>query len=83
MNRGHGQICPLISSTQRSTRETGADHVRFFGYEEQQLREERAGVHKRDFIGWADVFADPLADGHMRSDPSALAEKTWDLAVWL
>ncbi|GAB4596035.1 hypothetical protein MOKP4_31260 [Mycobacterium avium subsp. hominissuis] len=36
-----------------------------------------------DFKGWADVFADRLADGRMRSYVKALAEKTWDLAVWL
>lgn len=36
-----------------------------------------------DFKGWANVFADRLSDGRMRSYVKALAEKTWDLAVWL
>jgi hypothetical protein len=36
-----------------------------------------------DFKGWANVFADRLADGRMRSYVKTLAEKTWDLTVWL
>ena len=36
-----------------------------------------------DFKGWANIFADRLADGRMRSYVKALAEKTWDLTVWL
>ncbi len=36
-----------------------------------------------DFKGWANIFADKLTEGRMRSYLKTLAEKTWDLTVWL
>jgi hypothetical protein len=36
-----------------------------------------------DVKGWADVFAERLADGRVRSCVNALADKGWDLTVWL
>jgi hypothetical protein len=36
-----------------------------------------------DFKGWANIFAERLAEGRMRSYLKSLADKTWDLAVWL
>ncbi|EYT59721.1 hypothetical protein [Microbacterium sp. UCD-TDU] len=36
-----------------------------------------------DFKGWANIFADRLAEGRMRSYLKALVDKTWDLTVWL
>jgi hypothetical protein len=36
-----------------------------------------------DFKGWANIFADRLADGRMRAYIKGLVDKTWDLAVWL
>lgn len=36
-----------------------------------------------DFKGWTNIFADRLTEGRMRSYMKALAEKTWDLTVWL
>ncbi|GLB86911.1 MULTISPECIES: hypothetical protein [Mycobacterium] len=36
-----------------------------------------------DFKAWANIYADRLADGRMRSYVKALSEKTWDLTVWL
>lgn len=36
-----------------------------------------------DFKGWSTIFAERLSDGRVRSYLKALAEKTWDLTVWL
>tara|TARA_B100000678_G_scaffold207416_1_gene175000 strand:- start:2634 stop:3605 length:972 start_codon:yes stop_codon:yes gene_type:complete len=36
-----------------------------------------------DFKGWASIYAERLTDGRMRNYLKALADKTWDLTVWL
>lgn len=36
-----------------------------------------------NFKAWADIFAEALATGKHRSYLKALADKTWDLTVWL
>jgi hypothetical protein len=36
-----------------------------------------------DFKGWANIFAERLAEGRMRSYLKSLVDKTWDLTVWL
>jgi hypothetical protein len=36
-----------------------------------------------DFKGWANIFAERLAEGRLRSYLKSLIDKTWDLTVWL
>jgi len=36
-----------------------------------------------DFKGWANIFADRLSNGRLRTYLKTLVERTWDLAVWL
>jgi hypothetical protein len=36
-----------------------------------------------DFKGWANIFANCLAEGRLRNYLKALVDKTWDLTVWL
>jgi hypothetical protein len=36
-----------------------------------------------DFKNWADIFAKTLATGKQRAYLKAVADKTWDLVVWL
>ena len=36
-----------------------------------------------DFKGWGNIFAERLAEGRVRSYIKVLADKTWDLSVWL
>ncbi|HJQ00386.1 MAG TPA: hypothetical protein VJ851_02195 [Jatrophihabitans sp.] len=36
-----------------------------------------------DFKGWAEIFAERLTEGRVRSYVKTLVDKVWDLAVWL
>jgi len=36
-----------------------------------------------DFKGWLDLYAEALATGRVRAYLKTLAERTWDLTVWL